>query len=57
MHTLASNAGFICALDLMASARALEEAIARGESALDDQLAALGREVAQLIEASADCRA
>jgi PAS domain S-box-containing protein len=56
MHTLASNAGFICALDLMMSARALEEAIERGESELDDRLAALSREVAQLLEASADWR-
>jgi PAS domain S-box-containing protein len=56
MHTLASNAGFICALNLMTSARALEKAIERGESALDDQLAALGREVGQLVDASADWR-
>jgi HPt (histidine-containing phosphotransfer) domain-containing protein len=53
MHKLVSNAGFICSLNLMMSARALEEAIKRGESALDEQLAALGHEIAYLLEASA----
>ncbi|HSD39405.1 MAG TPA: ATP-binding protein [Rhodocyclaceae bacterium] len=53
MHKLVSNAGFICALELMTSARALEEAIKRGETGLDERLAALGHEIAHLLEASA----
>ncbi len=56
MHTLRSNAGFICALDLMASAGELEAAIERGETGLDAQLAALGGQIAELIEASAPWR-
>jgi len=56
MHTLASNAGFICALDLMESARRLEEAIDQGETALDAPLAALGGQIAALVEASAPWR-
>jgi PAS domain S-box-containing protein len=54
MHKLVSNAGFICALNMMRSASALEEAIKRGDSALDDRLATLGRDIRQLIEDSAD---
>jgi PAS domain S-box-containing protein len=57
MHTLASNAGFLCALDLMASARALEEAItqgkAAGENELDAQLSAIDQQITALIDASA----
>jgi HPt (histidine-containing phosphotransfer) domain-containing protein len=56
MHTLASNAGFLCALDLMKAARALEEAIDRGEAGLEGRLAALGRQIAELVEASAPWR-
>jgi HPt (histidine-containing phosphotransfer) domain-containing protein len=56
MHTLASNAGFLCALDLMKAARALEEAIDRGDTGLDGRLAALGRQIAALVEASAPWR-
>jgi PAS domain S-box-containing protein len=56
MHTLASNAGFLCALDLMKAARALEEAIDRGDTGLDGRLAALGRQIAALVAASAPWR-
>jgi PAS domain S-box-containing protein len=56
MHTLVSNAGFICALDIMESARELEEAIDRGETELDVRLEALGRQIAELVEASAPWR-
>jgi CheY-like chemotaxis protein len=56
MHTLRSNAGFICALDIMASATELESAIERGETGLDAQLAALGRQIAELVEASTPWR-
>ena len=52
MHTLRSNAGFICAPALMAAATELESAIERGETGLDGQLAALGRQIAELVEAS-----
>jgi len=56
MHTLGSNAGFICALDLMESARQLEAAIDQGVTHLDEQLAALGRQIADLFAASAAWR-
>ncbi|MFU2487194.1 ATP-binding protein [Thauera sp. WH-1] len=56
LHTLASNAGFLCALDLMAAARALEEAIERGETALDAALAALEQQIGELVTASAPWR-
>ena len=52
MHTLISNAGFICALDIMESARALEQAIDQGETGLDVRLETLGRQIAELVEAS-----
>lgn len=53
LHTLASNAGFLCALDLMRTAKVLEEAIDRGEAELDGSLADLERQVADLLAASA----
>ena len=56
MHTLISNAGFICALDIMESARVLEQAIDKGEMGLDVRLEALGRQIAELVEASAPWR-
>ncbi|HRP67392.1 MAG TPA: ATP-binding protein [Thauera sp.] len=56
LHTLASNAGFLCALDLMAAARALEEAIDRGETALDTALAELAQQIDDLVTASAPWR-
>jgi PAS domain S-box-containing protein len=56
MHTLRSNAGFICAQDLMDLAGELEAAIERGETGLDAQLTALGHQIAELVEASAPWR-
>jgi PAS domain S-box-containing protein len=56
MHTLASNAGFLCALDLMDAARALEHAIDQGGTGLDARLEALGRQVAEFVDASARWR-
>jgi PAS domain S-box-containing protein len=56
MHTLGSNAGFLCAFDLMASARALEAALDRGETELDAGFDALDRDIADFIEASAPWR-
>ena len=51
MHTLRSNAGFICALDLMASAGELEKAIEAGDTQLEPQLDAIGREIDALVAA------
>lgn len=56
MHTLASNAGFLCALDLMASARGLEQAIDQGVTDLDKGLDALEKGIADLVAASAPWR-
>ena len=56
MHTLISNAGFICALDIMESARALEQAIDQGETGLDVRLEALDLQITELVEASAPWR-
>ena len=56
MHTLASNAGFICALELMESARQLEGAIEQGAIDIDQRLAALGQQIAGLVAASAPWR-
>ena len=53
MHTLRSSAGFLCALDVMALAEELEEAIDRGDSDLDALLAALGGDIAEIVEAAA----
>jgi HPt (histidine-containing phosphotransfer) domain-containing protein len=52
MHTLGSNAGFICALDLMAAARRLEAAIDEGEGDLETQLDDIARQIDTLIEAA-----
>jgi PAS domain S-box-containing protein len=56
MHTLASNAGFLCALDLMAAARVLEQAIDQGEVDLDERLDTLEKGIADLVTASAPWR-
>ena len=56
MHTLISNAGFICALDIMESARVLEQAIDQGEMGLDLRLEALGLQITKLVEASGPWR-
>lgn len=56
MHTLVSNAGFICALDIMESAKGLEQAIDQGETGLDVRFEALGRQIAELVEAGAPWR-
>jgi len=56
MHTLISNAGFICALDIMESARALEQAIDQGEMGLDVRLETLDLQITELVEASAPWR-
>jgi CheY-like chemotaxis protein/HPt (histidine-containing phosphotransfer) domain-containing protein len=54
MHTLVSNAGFICALDIMESAKELEQAIDQGdgETALNVRLETLDRQITKLVEAS-----
>ncbi|KAI5913697.1 PAS domain S-box protein [Thauera sp. 2A1] len=56
MHTLRSNAGFICALDLMESAGALEQAIEQGANDIDARLDTLGRQIDALQEASGPWR-
>ncbi|WP_216819749.1 PAS domain S-box protein [Zoogloea sp. LCSB751] len=56
MHTLGSNAGFLCAFGLMDSARALEAAIDGGEAELDAAFDALEREIADFVDASAPWR-
>ncbi|WP_341676816.1 PAS domain S-box protein [Niveibacterium sp. SC-1] len=56
VHTLSSNAGFLCANDLMEAARQAESAIAAGESALDPLLDSIAEQIAALIEASAPWR-
>jgi len=56
MHTLGSNAGFICALELMESARQLEVAIEQDAVDIDQRLAALGQQIAGLVAASAPWR-
>ncbi len=57
MHTLRSNAGFLCALDLMENAGQLEKAIEQDEPDLDARLADLQQEIDALIAASAPWRA
>ncbi|WP_157400085.1 MULTISPECIES: PAS domain-containing hybrid sensor histidine kinase/response regulator [Ramlibacter] len=54
MHTLASNAGFLCALNLMEVARQAEAAIDRGELELELEamLDAIAAQVSELVEAS-----
>ena len=49
MHTLRSNAGFICALDLMASAGELGKAIEAGDTEIDPQLEAIAHEIDELV--------
>jgi hypothetical protein len=56
MHTLRSNAGFICAMELMEEAGALEAAIENDEPDVDARLAVVGERIARLIEASAPWR-
>lgn len=56
IHTLASNAGFICALTLMESARALEHAIDDGQDNLDEQFAALAHQLDAFIAGCAPWR-
>ncbi|WP_416336487.1 PAS domain S-box protein [Dechloromonas sp. A34] len=56
MHTLGSNAGFICALGLMESAKRLETAIEQDASDIHAQLSAIALEISGLVEASASWR-
>ncbi|WP_295452331.1 ATP-binding protein [uncultured Thiodictyon sp.] len=56
MHTLRGGAGQLGALDLMATAKTLEEAIDQGETDLAGWLAVLGRQLADLMVASAPWR-
>ena len=51
MHTLRSNAGFICALAIMEAAEALEKAIAQDEPGVAARLDALEADIAGLVEA------
>ena len=51
MHTLRGGAGQLGALDLMTLAKALEEAIDRGETDLGGRLAVLDRQLADLMAA------
>ena len=51
MHTLRSNAGFICALDLMDLAGELETAIEAGNADLAPRLSAIGDEIDALVAA------
>ena len=53
MHTLRGNAGNLGALELMATAGALEDALARGETDLAAGLASLARQLTALSAASA----
>ncbi len=56
VHTLRGNAGNLGALELMATAGALEEALRRGETDLETGLASLDRQLTALITASARWR-
>jgi PAS domain S-box-containing protein len=56
MHTLVSNAGFICALDIMESAKGLEQAIDKGKTGLGERFEALDRQITELVKASAPWR-
>ena len=51
MHTLRSNAGFICALAIMEAAGGLEKAIAQDEPGVAARLDALEADIAGLVEA------
>jgi PAS domain S-box-containing protein len=55
MHTLASNAGFICAMEIMESARQLEQAIDRGDET-EIALVVLEQLIANLLSASTEIR-
>ncbi len=52
-HTLRGNAGNLGALELMATAGELEDALLRGETDIEARLASLDRQLADLIAASA----
>jgi len=52
MHTLRSNAGFICALEIMDAAAALEKAIEQGEPGVATALDALQARIAAIVEAA-----
>ena len=56
MHTLRSNAGFLCARDLMELAGELEDAIDGGKVGLEARVAELERQIAALLAASAPWR-
>ena len=51
MHTLRSNAGFICALAIMEAAGGLEKAIGQDEPGVAARLDALEADIAGLVEA------
>ena len=51
MHTLRSNAGFICALAIMDAAGTLEKAIEAHEAGVDAALDALAGDIAALVAA------
>jgi PAS domain S-box-containing protein len=52
MHTLRSNAGFICALAIMETAGGLEKAIGQGEPGVQERLDALEADIAELVAAA-----
>ncbi|HRO36514.1 ATP-binding protein [Thauera sp.] len=52
MHTLRSNAGFICALAIMETAATLEKAIGQGEPGVQERLDALEADIAELVAAA-----
>ena len=52
MHTLVSNAGFICAMNIMDSAKDLEQAIDQGETELNEQFEALDYLITSLLDAT-----
>jgi PAS domain S-box-containing protein len=52
MHTLRSNAGFICALEVMEDAGALEQAIEHGQQGVGAGLDVLEARIAAIVEAA-----
>ena len=52
MHTLRSNAGFICALEIMEAAGALEHAIERGEPGVHEALDGLEARILAIVSAA-----
>ena len=52
MHTLRSNAGFICALEVMEDAGALEQAIAHGQQGVGAGLDVLEARIGAIVEAA-----